>query len=60
MSGPLEWGWQPSIRAIDVENYLEARMAAAIRLLDEASALLEAGQPIPAEMVQRARELIEK
>ena len=60
MSGPMDWGWQPSIRAQDVEAYLTERLQAATEILTEATRLLDSGHPLPAELIQRARELIEK
>jgi len=60
MAGPMEWGWQPSVRAIEIEAYLEAQQAKALAILNEATALIESGQPIPPEMLQRARELFGK
>lgn len=60
MSGPMEWGWQPSVRAEDVELYLEDCLHRATVLLDEVATALEAGQPLDPSFVQRARELLEK
>lgn len=60
LSGPMTQGWEPSVRAVDVEAYLEARLKAATDLMDQATRILEAGDPLPPELIRRARELFEK